>query len=159
MAEDRVALDILCSREDVDAARIGCGGLSGGGMRTVFTGGLDPRIKCAVCVGFMTTWRDFLLNKSFTHTWMTYVPLLPWELDFPEILALRAPLPALVLNDSADFLYTEPEMKRADGILRQVYAKAGAAERYRCSFYPGPHKFDSAMQAEAFDWFDRWLKA
>ena len=159
MAEDRAALDILCAREDVDATRIGCGGLSGGGMRTVFTGGLDPRIKCAVCVGFMTTWRDFLLNKSFTHTWMTYVPLLPWELDFPEILALRAPLPTLVLNDSADFLYTEPEMKRADGILRQVYAKAGAAERYRCSFYPGPHKFDSAMQAEAFDWFDRWLKA
>ena len=28
----------------------------------------------------------------------------------------------------------------------------------RCSFYPGPHKFDLDMQAEAFDWFDRWLK-
>ena len=48
-AEDRMALDILCAREDVDESRIGCGGLSGGGMRTVFTGGLDKRIKCAVC--------------------------------------------------------------------------------------------------------------
>ena len=38
-AEDRVALDILCARDDVDVRRIGCGGLSGGGMRTVFTGG------------------------------------------------------------------------------------------------------------------------
>ena len=157
-AEDRIALDILSARPDVDSARIGCGGLSGGGMRTVFMGALDARIKCAVPVGFMTTWRDFVLNKSVTHTWMTYVPLLPRELDFPEILGLRAPLPTLVLNDSDDELYTLPEMKRADAILREVFEKAGAGDRYRCSFYPGPHKFDPAMQAEAFRWFDKWLK-
>lgn len=158
MAEDSVALDILCSRKDVDSSRIGCAGLSGGGMRTVFTGGTDERIKCAVCVGFMTTWRDFVLNKSFTHTWMTYVPLLPNELDFPEILGLRVPLPTMVLNDNDDDLYTLPEMKKADEILREVYDKAGASEKYKCSFYPGPHKFDTEMQKEAFDWFDRWLK-
>ncbi len=157
MAEDRIALDILCARDDVDESRIGCGGFSGGGMRTVFTGGLDPRIKCAVCVGFMTTWRDFLLNKSYTHTWMTYVPVLPNELDFPEILGMRAPLPTMVLNDSGDTLYTLPEMKRADTILREVFVKAGAGDRYRCSFHPGDHKFDAVMQEEAFDWFDRWL--
>ena len=157
-AEDRIALDILCSRKEVDKERIGCGGLSGGGMRTVFMGGLDPRIKCAVCVGFMTTWRDFVVNKSFTHTWMTYVPVLPNELDFPEILGLRVPLPALVLNDTDDNLYTVPEMKAADQILKEVYNKANASEKYKCSFYPGEHKFDADMQREAFDWFDRWLK-
>src|SRR3954469_13598708 len=144
-AEDQKALDVLCARADVDPKHIGCGGLSGGGLRTVMTGGLDPRIKCAVCVGFMSTWKDFLLNKSFTHTWMLYVPILPKELDFPEILGLRAPLPTLVLNDSDDFLYTTAEMKRADKILAEVYQKANAANRYKCSFYPGPHKFDGKM--------------
>jgi dienelactone hydrolase len=157
LAEDQKALDVLCARPDVDPTRIGCGGLSGGGLRTVMTGGLDPRIKCAVCVGFMSTWKDFLLNKSFTHTWMLYVPILPNELDFPEILGLRVPLPTLVLNDSDDFLYTVPEMQRADKILGEVYEKAGAANRYKCSFYPGPHKFDAKMQAEAFSWFEKWL--
>lgn len=156
-AEDQKALDILCARKDVDANRIGCGGLSGGGMRTVFMGGLDARIKCAVCVGFMTTWKDFVMQKSFTHTWMTYVPLLPKELEFPEILGLRAPLPTLVLNDTEDSLYTLPEMKEADEILREVYEKANASDHYQCSYYPGPHKFDAKMQAEAFRWFDQWL--
>src|SRR6185295_2439268 len=127
-------------------------------MRTVFMGGLEPRIKCAVCVGFMTTWDDFVLNKSFTHTWMTYVPLLPHELNFPEILGLRTPLPTLVLNDEDDGLYTIGEMKNADKILAEVYAKAKASGNYRCSYYPGPHKFDKKMQDEAFDWFDKWLK-
>ena len=117
-AEDKKALDILCARDDVDANRIGCCGLSGGGMRTVFLGGLDTRIKCAIPVGFMTTWRDFLLNKSVNHTWMLYVPLAPNELDFPEILGLRVPLPALVLNDNDDDLYTLAEMQQADTVFQ-----------------------------------------
>jgi hypothetical protein len=49
-------------------------------------------------------------------------------------------------------------MQRADRILTEVYAKAGIPERYKASFYDGPHKFDRAMQAEAFAWFDRWLE-
>ncbi len=157
-AEDKKALDILCAREDVDANRIGCGGLSGGGIRTVFMAGLDPRIKCAVDVGFMTTWKDFILNKSFTHTWMTYVPVLPNELDFPEILGLRVPLPTLVLNNIDDTLFTLPEMNHAEKILNEVYKKAGAENYFKCSYHPGPHKFNEQMQEEAFNWFDRWLK-
>lgn len=39
------------------------------------------------------------------------------------------------------------------------HEKAGATERYLCSFYPGGHVFDLGMQAEAFGWLDRWLKA
>ncbi|WP_394772488.1 alpha/beta hydrolase family protein [Mucilaginibacter sp.] len=158
-AEDKKALDILCTRPDVDTTRIGCGGLSGGGLRTTFMAGLDTRIKCCVNVGFTTTWSDFLLNKAFTHTWMVYVPMLPNELDFPEIMGLRVPLATLVLNDSEDQLYTLPEMKKAEKILTEVFTKAGAADRFKCSYYPGLHKFDGAMQTEAFDWFDRWLKA
>ncbi len=152
-------LDYLCSREDVAPDRVGCAGLSGGGLRTCYLGGLDDRIRCACCVGMMTTWRDYMLNKCYTHTWMIYIPGLSPDLDYPEILGLRVPLPTLVLNDNEDQLFTLPEMQRADRILAEVYAKAGAQDRYRCSFYPGPHKFDLPMQAEAFDWFDRWLKA
>ena len=105
----------------------------------------------------MTTWKDFLMNKSYTHTWMTYVPLLPNELDFPEILGLRAPLATMVLNDSNDELYTLPEMKKAESILAEVFLKANAADHFKCSYYPGPHKFDGKMQAEAFEWLERWL--
>jgi dienelactone hydrolase len=101
-AEDRKALDILCARKDVDSTRIGCGGLSGGG--------------------------------------------------------LRLPLPTMVLNDSEDSLYTLPLMNAANNILKEIFDKANAADRYRCSFYQGGHKFDANMQKEAFDWFDRWLK-
>jgi dienelactone hydrolase len=156
-AEDQRALDYLCSRSDVDPARVGCAGLSGGGLRTVYLAGLDDRIRCACCVGMLTTWRDYLLNKCYTHTWMIYIPAIALDLDYPEILGLRVPLATLVQNDTEDQLFTLGEMRRADSILGEVYVKAGAADRYKCSFYAGPHKFDREMQAEAFAWFERWL--
>ena len=157
LAEDQKALDVLSARSDVDANRIGCAGLSGGGLRTVYLGGMDARIKCAICVGFMSTWKDFLLYKSYTHTWMTYTPLLPNYLDFPEILGLRVPLPTMVLNSNEDSLFTLSEMKQADKILRELYDKANANYHYKSIFYPGGHKFDSQMQKDAFNWFDEWL--
>jgi len=157
--DDQRAVDYLASRPDVDATRIGCGGLSGGGLRTVMLTGADERIRCSCCVGMMTTWCDYLLNKCYTHTWMCYVPGLPRDLDYPEVLGLGAPNPILVLNNRQDELFTMPEMERADRILSEVYKKAGATDRYRASFYDGPHKFDREMQKEAFAWFDRWLKS
>ncbi len=90
---------------------------------------------------------------------MIYIPGLPPDLDYPEILGLRTPQPTLVLNNTDDQLFTIDEMRRADRMLGEVFKKAGAADRYKCVFYPGPHKFDLPMQAEAFAWFERWLKA
>lgn len=157
--EDERAVDYLVSRPDVDGDRVGCCGLSGGGLRTVFLSGLHPRIKVSCCVGMMTTWRDYLLNKSHTHTWMCYIPTVPRDLDYPEILGLNVPNPVLVLNNNQDTLFTLPEMQRADRMLTEVYKKAKAPEHYRASFYEGPHKFDAPMQTEAFEWFDQFLKA
>jgi len=154
VTEDQVALDILCARPDVDSARVGCAGLSGGGLRAGFLAGLDDRIRAAVCVGMMTTWRDFLLRRSYTHTWMCFVPLLPNELDFPEIMGLRAPQPTLVMNTRDDPLFTYEGMKEAEAILARVYTAAGHPERFRCSWYPGHHQFNRAMQSEAFAWLE-----
>jgi len=57
--------------------------------------GADERIRCSCCVGMMTTWRDYLLNKCYTHTWMVYVPGLPRDLDYPEVLGLAGRPPAV----------------------------------------------------------------
>ena len=51
------------------------------------------------------------------------------------------------------------EMKRADAMMADIFKRADASARYRCNFYPGGHKFDKAMQADAFAWFDKHLKS
>ncbi|MBM3458870.1 MAG: hypothetical protein FJX77_10115 [Armatimonadetes bacterium] len=155
--EDRRGVDYLLTRADVAPDRIGCGGLSGGGLRTVYLAGTDPRIRAACCVGFMTTWKDFLHDRVFTHTWMLYVPYCARYLDFPDILSLHGPRPTLVQYDEDDPLYTLQGQKDADARLRETFRKMGAPDRYTGSFYPGPHKFDGPMQREAFAFFRRSL--
>jgi dienelactone hydrolase len=157
-AEDRVALDLLCARPEIDRRRVGCCGLSLGGLRTDYLAGMDDRIRCSVTAGFMTTWRDLILNSCYTHTWMLYVPLLSRHMDFPEVLGMRAPLPAMVLATGEDPLFNLDEVKQALGILEKVYGKAGSPESFRWAVHPGPHQFDRAMQGEAFAWLDGHLK-
>ena len=158
LSDDMRAVEVLCARPEVDAARIGCAGLSGGGCRTVYLAGMDERIQVGICVGMMTTWRDYALYKAWTHTWMVWTPVVAKYLEYPEIMGLQLPKPMLVLSNNEDPLFTLTEMHRADEILRATYDKAGASDRYLGKFYPGPHKFDPEMQAEAWAWFDRWLK-
>jgi dienelactone hydrolase len=157
--EDRRAVDYLVTRSDVDAARLGCGGLSGGGLRTTYLAALDPRITAAACAGFMTTHDEMPEMAVSRHTWMFHVPHLAGVMDFPDVAALHGPLPLMVQYDIDDPLFTLEGQKKADRLLRAVYERMGAApERYQGRFYPGPHKFDRAMQKDAFDFFDRWLK-
>ncbi|MEW5815107.1 MAG: prolyl oligopeptidase family serine peptidase [Spirochaetota bacterium] len=157
LAEDKFALDYLASRSDIDPARIGCGGLSGGGLRTNYLAGTDKRIRCSVTVGFMSTWRDFALATAYTHTWMIYIPILPNYMDYPDILAMRVPLPTLVISTRHDPLFTFDEVKSAEHILIESFKKAKKPECFKMVYYDGQHKFDAPMQAEAFAWFDRWL--
>lgn len=156
--EDTCALNYILSRNDIDSERIGCCGLSGGGLRTNLLGGLDRRIKCTVTAGFMSTWEDFASNVCFTHTWMLYIPELPKLMDYPQLLGLRAPAPAMVLATEMDPLFTLTEVKSAANRLKEIYKKSGALENFSFRLFPGGHKFDVEMQEIAFEWLGRFLK-
>lgn len=156
--DDRISLDYLCSRNEVDTENIGCCGLSGGGLRTVFLAGLDSRIKCGVCVGFMFTFKSLIQDKIKMHTWMIYVPHLTRYLDLPDLIGLRVPKPLMVQYDTEDELFTIEGQKDADEKLKLIYKKSDSEENYSGKFYPGPHKFDIEMQEDAFEWLNKWLR-
>jgi len=156
--DDMRAVDFLLTQPDVDAENIGCAGLSGGGLRTVFLSSMDERIKCSCCVGFMSTSAEFAFYKIYTHTWMMYIPGLSNLMDFTDLYSMHGKKPAMVLYDIDDPLYTQKGQEDADRRLKDIYAKMGAPELYSGRFFPGPHKFDVEMQETAFEFFDKWLK-
>ena len=157
--DDMRAVDFLLSQPQTDAGNIGCGGLSGGGLRTVFLSAMDERVKCGVCVGFMSTAAEFALYKTFTHTWMMYLPGLTNLMDFPDLYSLHGRKPTMTLYDEDDDLFTPEGQHGADCRLRAIYEKMGVPEMYEGHFYPGPHKFDIEMQQTAFVFYDKWMKA
>src|SRR5213082_3906294 len=52
------AIDWIESRPELDAKRVGCMGISGGGTCTTFSAALEPRIKAAMISGYLNTFKD-----------------------------------------------------------------------------------------------------
>lgn len=123
-------VDYLVGRPDVDPARIGCVGLSGGGFRTAMAIAADPRIRAACVTGWMTEFAHQLRNH-LRHTWMVFTPGLYGALDLPDAAALHAPGALLVQQCRRDALYPLAGMQAAVDKLARIYAKAGLAERFR----------------------------
>jgi dienelactone hydrolase len=155
--EDRVAAAYLGSRPDVDSSRVGCIGLSGGGCRAALLQSTCDLISAAVVVGMMTTYRHLLDHHVECHTWMFFPPGLSSFADWPDLAASRAPSPLFVQFDGDDDLFSLEGMQAADQRLRDHYDRAGRPGAYEGRFYPGPHKFDLAMQLEAFNWLKQNL--
>jgi len=157
--EDRVAANYLASRTDVIPERIGCVGLSGGGLRSTLLQATCERIRAAVVVGLMSTYDGLIDHNVVSHTWMLYPNGWARYGDWTDLAACRAPSPLLVQFDSEDPLFPLAGMRAADARLRAHYASVGHAECYTGQFYPGEHKFDLEMQTAAFAWLAHWLKA
>jgi dienelactone hydrolase len=154
---DRVAVDLLLSRPEVDPQRIGCVGLSMGGLRSTYLFGLDARIKVGVVTAFSTDVAH-MLQAHVRHTWMTYVPQQYRYLDLPDVASLNAPRPLLVQNCRQDKLFTVAGMQAAEKKLAAVYARMKAPGHFRASYYELPHSMPVSMQDEAFAWLEQWLK-
>ena len=155
--EDRVALNYLLSRADVDSGRVGCIGLSGGGNRAAILTATHDSVCATVIVGLMSTYAGLLDHNVASHTWMLYP--FNWSRygDWPDLAACRAPSPMLVQYDSEDELFTLAGMEAAHERLIRHFTGVGHPENYVGQFYPGPHKFDVEMQAAAFAWLLRML--
>ena len=154
--DDSRCVDYLCSRPEVDAARIGCTGLSGGGWRTNMLAALDRRIKASVSGCWMTT-GDYQQIYNLHGAIGTFC-LLPgvWDrLDVPDLTILTAPNASMVVSNSEDLLFPQEAQQEADRQTRLGYAWAGCPEQY--AFYNPVklHCYDAEVQQEALAWVDR----
>ena len=156
--DDVRTIDYLVTRPEVDPGRIGCVGLSVGGLRSCHLAALDDRIKAAVVVGWMASYPS-QLKDHVVHTigFTKLVPGLMRFLDYPDVASLAMPAALLVINGSRDTLFDLDGVRTCFDKLAACYQKAGIAEKLRTHLYDTPHEFNTAMQVEAWEWLKRWL--
>jgi dienelactone hydrolase len=158
--DDVRTVDYLVTRPDVDPARIGCVGLSVGGLRSAHLAALDDRIKAAVVVGWMASYPAQLRSKIRNTIGFTkLVPGMASHLDYPDVASLAMPSPLLVINGSRDGLFDLDGVRHCFDKLSACYKKAGVPDHFRGRLYDAPHEFNAEMQEEAWRWLGNWLKA
>jgi dienelactone hydrolase len=157
--EDRVALNYLLARPDVVTDQVACIGLSGGGLRAAVLRATSDHIRVCVIVGMMSTYDELIGSCVAPHTWMLFPAGWSARGDWPDLASSHAPKPLLVQYALDDALFTPAGMHAADKRIAAHYRAVGAAKEYLGEFYPGPHRFDSRMQRDAFTWLKRQLRA
>jgi dienelactone hydrolase len=157
--DDSRCVDYLLSRKEVDPERIGCTGLSGGGWRTNIMAALEPRIKAAVSVGWMTT-GDTQQPYNVAGAIGTFC-LLPgvWNrIDVPDLIAMAAPKAVMVVSGTRDLLFPPEGQRDAARQISNAYSWAGYPSRFKNYTPDKEHCYDADIQAEALAWLDAHLK-
>ncbi|MEX2231341.1 MAG: hypothetical protein WD824_04235 [Cyclobacteriaceae bacterium] len=157
--DDRRSVDLLASLPEVNKEKIGCAGLSGGGFRSTYLAGMEPRIKAAVIVGWMTSLPTTTDIPYQVHRDMFDPFGVHANLDHPDVASLAAPDCAIfVQNCGRDRLFTRAGMDAAVDKIGKVYSELKQPERFQGKYYDVPHQFNVEMQEDAFSWLERWLK-
>ena len=158
--DDLMALDYLCARPEVDAARVGVTGISMGATRTWWLMALDERPKTGVAVGCLTRYQNLIAQEGLKYHGIYYfVPGLLNHFDTEAVVALAAPRPMLFMTGDQDFGSPTEGVRIIESKVRPVYRLYGEENRFENILYPGVgHVYLPEMWNKTLAWMDARLK-
>jgi dienelactone hydrolase len=150
-------LDYLAMLPDVDSARLGVTGLSGGGWQTVMLGALDKRVAVSVEVAGIGSRESNLTRVEDTYEVEEDAPDLLQDETYPEFVAMRAPLPTLLIHNAADSCCFRASLVKP-GIyddIRPFFKLNGNTGNlaWHESFNPGVHNYQLDNRQQAYRFF------
>ncbi|MEO6721212.1 MAG: alpha/beta hydrolase [Ferruginibacter sp.] len=178
--------DYLITRSDVQADRIGMGGISMGGIETWMAASVDKRIKVVVLdiaaqsfkwslennawQGRVNTIKDahLLAAKDMGDTainqqnvkafWGKLIPGITDEFDCPSMIRLISPRPLLILSTEKDQNCPLPGAKIAYASALESYNLKNAENKLKMDIAPNqPHRSTPEHQQMMLEWFSKWL--
>jgi dienelactone hydrolase len=158
--DDRVALDYLCGRPEVDASRIGATGMSMGSTRAWWLAAVDERVSAVVAVACLTRYQNLIAHGDLRqHGVYYFVNGLLRHFDTEGVLALIAPRPLLALTGDLDSGSPADGVRALERAVGATYQALGAGDRFRSVLYSDiGHVYTPEMRAETLAWFRRWLR-
>ena len=150
--ECRRVIDYLETLEEVDERKIGCIGISGGGLLASFTSILDDRITATVVSGYANTFKGSIMDRR--HCLDNYVPGILKYTEMPSLIGLMAPRALFIEVGTADHLFTLKESLVAIEELTNIYQSFDAEEAFAAHVFEGGHEINGE---QSFDWLIRQL--
>ena len=132
-------IDWIATRPELDAKRVACMGLSGGGTVTLFSTALDTRIKAAFVSGYLNTFRDCIMSVS--HCIDNYVPgILNWG-EMYDVASLIAPRPLFAESGERDPIFPLKGFLESFSHVQAAYDVFGAKDQTGHEVHAGAHEF------------------
>jgi hypothetical protein len=152
------ALDYLATRPEVDMAKVGLTGRSGGGAYSWYLAAIDERIAAAVPTAGITDLENHVVDGVVEgHCDCMYL-VNTYEWDYADVAALVAPRPLLISNTDKDGIFPLEGVVRVHEKTRRVYRLLGVDKQLGLQITEGGHNDTQELHIHAFRWFNRFLK-
>jgi dienelactone hydrolase len=178
--------DYLITRTDVQQNRMGMMGISMGGIQTWMAASVDNRIKVAVPIIAVQSFKWSLDNNQWqgrartiwpVHeqaakdlgdtevdkenvraVWRKLLPNITDKFDCPSMIRLFAPRPLLLLNNEKDGNCPLPGAQLAFDAATEAYKRKNALNKLKIHITPdAPHRLYPDQIDMMFDWISKWL--
>lgn len=143
----------LREQPGIDAARVATLGFSMGALRAWQLAAVCSEVPACVAAHWMCIRRGLLRPGEHTLAGQSAFsmahPGLPAELDHPDVAALIAPRPLLLMGSPEDRLFPWDAVQQAWAALRPAWGPSGGLDTRAT---PGGHRFDIPQQRAAITW-------
>ncbi len=143
-------VDYVATRDEVDAERIACAGLSLGGEMAMWLGAMDTRIKATVSSGFLTTVENMRQGHCPCWDFRGFTE----NFDFADIYCLIAPRYLQCQNGKLERAPGGFPVSIAENAMAEIatsYSVFGKPERANLAVHSAGHVFDVPSAMKLFE--------
>ncbi len=150
------AIDYLLTRKEVDPARIGITGRSGGGTQSAYIAAIDDRIYAAAPENYLTNYKRLLQTIGPQDAEQNMFNIISRGLDHPDFLIVRAPKPALMITTSND-MFSIQGVRETEREVRKVYEALGIPGNFYRVEDDAPHASTLKNREVMYGFFQKFL--
>ncbi len=147
------AIDYLVSRKEVDPARIGVTGFSGGGTITTYISAFDSRVKVSVPCSWSTASRRQLETKGAQDAESEFYRGLAGGITLEDLIEVRAPKPTLMTFTSRDEYLTLQGAQEAYQESKKAFEALGYKDNLQFSEDDSKHWMTLKIRNDMYAFF------
>lgn len=151
------SVDYLLTRPEVDPARIGITGRSGGGTQSAYLAAFDDRILAAAPENYITTFDPLLKMRGPQDAEQNFPAAFARGFDQPDLLIARAPKPTLIVATTRDIFNIEGTQAALAETQRAHAALGGAADTITITIDDAEHASTKQNREATYAFFRRHL--
>jgi len=150
------AIDYLLSRKEVDPARIGITGRSGGGTQSSYIAAMDDRIYAAAPENYITNFTRLLQSIGPQDAEQNFFNAIERGIDHPDLLLVRAPKPAMMITTTRDFFSIQGAME-TEKQVKAIYEAYGKQSDFSRSEDDSTHASTKKNREAMYSFFQKHL--
>jgi hypothetical protein len=150
------AVDYLLTRNEIDPARIGITGRSGGGTQSSYIAAFDERIKASAPECYITNFTRLLQTIGPQDAEQNFFNGISRGLDHGDLLQVRAPKPSLMITTTRDMFSIQGARETAKEVSI-IYKAYGQEENFGIVEDDAPHASTKKNREAMYSFFQKHL--